>query len=1192
MADQNVFDGSVKDYTFPLPSADYSQSPISVQAPYLVDASGVDGRVKGGIRSFPGFRSLRISEAYPTSFAGSGNSEPNGPLLVGPGINHTDDGTTVSYKFLELQFKREAAARKDRVKFFKAVSFFKDWQESALVSGFIMVIPYYGPWANDNNPGLPYEPDAETFGTASECDVAVFVYWDDAQYVIDDYITTAQDRYLPGGWRARIISRPRYYNDTSETWDGLSDTCFLNVSDMDVSSEGRYCYIVNPTLMSGITDDVAQYWGSSDHITTVVHPTYGTERGESDSVTGPCVLYWDDESSFVRVRPFANKLDYPVLGRDPIYDDVVDVVDGNDIMHATESVPVVYAPGDGAGGPPDEDDGEYGWLFDEGGDPDPDRNYIKFGITLYSTKFDIRTPMVEWDTTFNTHDEEDLWRYAVVVLGVHADAWSQEYDKVEVWRSPRSDTTSGTTLLYREQYLDLPETMPTYSVYHDKALALGDDPDFPTSTTDDQYRNYLVFFGHTNAERIFNNLPDATNMPDTGLGIGSSEYKDVLQQRMWARWDLYADGVGEYPDYDLAVHSAVTFAENTDGSSDVLLLARTIYNALWDFTGDIDENTSKFRVMNQVGFAVTSRGSRQIEDPYGVSDGVCPREPFVSPRLRWTSLAIPSPENFSAVENRWYPDRPVGMVWGVEVLGDTTFVMGTIELMALKRIGARLASKPVGRGIVPVNRCCWCKAGSILFVLTRDGLVGVDAGASAVRPVTQLNNILLSDAEWGRELVQQTDGDWPPIGMVYDAVGDCLFIWNRERKEALCFWLKTGNVTRLQDFVWEMGTRGNVRNGILVFSPYESPPTGRENTQFVKYPPLDRAFFVCERCLGHSTSQTTAKFVSYDIFYADFDPQPEPEVWWFRNEALAREINGSWTMHGNPGLVHYDYAGDDGDMAKRVLTGIGENARAGSIYDVGGMPSFDVPLIDPPGNASELEDYTEDTYRFVKRMRGSVVHLFSADGTAHYRRLLYDIVIPSVVGEDYDYMSYMLYPSLTSEEVTALGTGFKYAVAPVVMRVVTPSLGQTGRRTVITSGKSEFDVMSVRYFYPDWSDKVNYPTPFFTGEDDGSNLMAFLIGYNQQDGELSTYSTYGPDHTTTGDTEMAAFTRHMCSPGRLTLKGKGKMRATRKPGDAAAKCAFGGESVVMGVEMYPTGCLVELRGLQVHGSILPAQRRS
>jgi hypothetical protein len=403
-------------YSFPAPTADYSQDALGVRHPALLDATGVDGRVRGKLRSFPGFRRLGISD---------------GVLMVGPGVTHlAADGETHEWKFWKPELLRwnnygtPVDSRTDAgVTFFKYVEFQKDKTTGKKVSGFVICLPYSGPTGGTANPGLPA-------GTNHTHPRLFLIYWDQ-----DDI--TVNSNTLGSGWRCRILTGMN--NGTSNT--APVPTVYLER--LGVSHFGTSVYFVSNKLLHFMSGPSDTSWGC-DPVTD----------GSGDRVTSEAVvLFWGEDAgasgySYPIFRQMSSEVDL-VNDRPTIVGDVYDTATlgtvGAGLITARNS------------------------LFFSTLEPDDAGNYEKVvtafevGVTFRDSRTSRRSQMVwvtrkeyAWALTGTGIDTAKRFAY-ILNVAVPIEFWDKyRFDTIEVWRSiPGDGDTDGA--FYLEQSLYVPD---------------------------------------------------------------------------------------------------------------------------------------------------------------------------------------------------------------------------------------------------------------------------------------------------------------------------------------------------------------------------------------------------------------------------------------------------------------------------------------------------------------------------------------------------------------------------------------------------------------------------------------------------------------------------------------------------------------------------------------------------------------
>jgi hypothetical protein len=976
---------------------------------------------------------LGLNEAY----------DYEGPLLVGPGIDHKSDASTISWKHLPIYL---TAGSDERVKFIKALELTKGAGTSATVSGFVMMIPYHGPmWdgASAYNKGLPRTGYEAAYGVVRY--VVVYVYWDDAEYTV----TAGGSETKSAGWRARILNQ----SCTGTSLPG-TEVSAQAPTNMDVAYEGQLGYITNPDVCG--TD--AQYWGSP----------YRVASDERDNVTGIGAMYYDSDLSYVTFRSFGDGF---AEAEQPRFDkhEYGDADSGRIYRYDTH---LIGDPGEGGRGD-----------FLTAGDTN---ETFTVGVTLYRTTDANRTQMYSEDHVTILAGSTSMLAHTFLFL--HESIWSAGWDRVELWRSVRN----GAGLLFRESYSDLP-ALPAYD-------ATQDGPD-------SEYRRFLVIWGAAS------------------IALARWDISHITAEDWWEE--------GKWRDACLK-----------DGKPDSQLLNQEYYDYVFEYDGDPPSNATRVSIDNQVSMVIDAKGDN--------SDETTSARPVVPPFLRWSSLGIPNPEKYSDTENRWRPDAPIGMVYGLETAGDTTFVVGTRGITATRRVGSRMSFNRLEGDLAPVNRWCYCVAAGRLVTLSRGGVFLINGYDNSITPMLTANRLLLGSDEWGSELTKESQSLYPAIGIAFDPSGNCLYIWNSNRLECLCVWLTTGYVTRLFDFPWTMGVQGVV-------------PTVRFDSGGTRYDGHygERAYFLGER--GATETHESADEERYvDLYYGDFSP-----------EVLMRTDDvreyGCYTMHGRIGR---QWNGTE-EASIELLNGT--------------IVVMDREYVVV---ASQASDYGTDIVKELnRRLVGGYLHLWNSEDTLHVRRQILGVTTYESGGTHY--FKVYIGPTLSLAAATALSGG-TWSLAPVTMRVI-PSLvsvedSTQGQWYSIVSLGSQLDFVATRGVMPSSGTGPNYTA-------DVTGMKIYAVGWRLNDALLTDEGSYGPDAPVYNPSilkvlEWGESANPYTSLGRIREVVRTAVTASRKNKDTTTALQFAGDDVTGGLEAYPSGVQVALRGIRLNGNILAGSRRT
>lgn len=579
------------------------------------------------------------------------------------------------------------------------------------------------------------------------------------------------------------------------------------------------------------------------------------------------------------------------------------------------------------------------------------------------------------------------------------------------------------------------------------------------------------------------------------------------------------------------------------GVSTYGLMMQPMYDGVWEFTAKPPHDGNKLLVHQDTCFMVNGLVYNS-------------NTPYVRPRMRWSSLIIPRPENFADTDNNYFPDEEVGLVYGICRAGDMYFVPGTRCTLSFRRNGDRLAFSNVGENLAPVSRFAYTVGGNRYFVLTKEGIYVVDANDGSVQPMEALNHELLADERWGRELLMNFDQMIPSIGLEYDESGDVLIVRNLNRSEAVLVSMKTGFVTKVHDFPWTLSTQG------------QSPSHTADGTAWSEGERVSKAFFVGEQSLTQGQNVNDPYF---DIFYIDFAPdRPVSSSTYYYSQRPV-------TMHGDPGVVEFNGSPSFGRVEGSLLSG--------DIYEVltesGGESKFKID-VELGGQADLMLD------RLQRKLLGGFVHLFSEDGETHVRRQIHWIEADADTRA-----TFVLYPALSAAEITALDGG-RYAVCPVVVRVIPPIIQSNGNMANVSSGSILMDVLAVRSAKPvagvTW---VNVA--------DAVNMQMFAVGYDRESRDLAVADSYGGYGTQ--DVAFSLGTDDVTGnyivafpspppPGRFKEVERTRVTPSRYESETAFGLRFNTTTGCVGVEAYPTATLLELHSLKIAVNIQPGNRRS
>jgi hypothetical protein len=621
------------------------------------------------------------------------------------------------------------------------------------------------------------------------------------------------------------------------------------------------------------------------------------------------------------------------------------------------------------------------------------------------------------------------------------------------------------------------------------------------------------------------------------------------------------------------------------GQFDNALMQLATYDGVWEFA-DAPPTTA--------GRVLTDRQATFMVD--GMADD--PGVGFVPTRLRWTSLALPRPENFSDRNNLWYPDEDVGMVFDVAKVSDLVFIIGTRGLVAVQRAGDRLNVSSVGKDLCPVNRFCWAVSGDALWILTRSGLKRVSGYDGAVEEVPALNRELLSIGRWGRWLSQMNSALVPPIGMAYDGAGQCLIIWNVMLQEALVYWTTTGLTTKLADWCWGRGTQAQAVYSRMFYRAENNQQIAVEQGQ------QHRAFFMGEAAAALGPTGYTSYL---DIFTPNFG----------HDSLIWKELGYNdpcATMHGDAGwsdwttstaFVSFAYWPVYGNrVIEKFLTG---TLTTMSLGETTASLTF---AISAAGTYGHLD--AADGARMAQRFSNAYIHLFAeaqsyTGVTHHYRRVLYDVSVSTA-----DLLVHLkVFPGFSAAQKTLIElwhatAGSRYVVAPIPVRIV-PGLLPGGRpgpgkRISVNGGELDMDPVLARLDYVQG-------TYGMVNSDDLTGMPLFAVGYAQQWTALTAAPALTGEYLQdlvagiTLDSDLHPFrTNHQISdtwfrglpffqtPCRFYEMKRAKITPSRNSRTAAFALPFAASEATVGIEAYPSGVVIDFRGLRVTGQAMPASK--
>jgi hypothetical protein len=1100
---------------FPLPSANYNAAELSVMHPQLLDCAGIDGRFEGALRSFPGFRAVGIAEAYHNVDTG----EALGPMLVGPHHTHVRPALEITYD------------------------------------------------TASENPTVSYDLENLTLtlvdGSGTTVRPLAAVGWTTA--LLKDWFDTA----APSGWSAVLST-----DEDGTTKMGALAPMEGNVGTVDGSATDFTLEAMDwvhwPMKYDGQTQKIQFF----KYIEFLKEASFSDLGNRSGMVSG-FVMFWKDyEGPLLADTPGMSDDDDPRSGQDLVvflyYDDEAYPLPYRDLSAYTNTATK-----------------EAGW-----------RVRILTPNEYNPASAGIRDTEA---TSFTTMDVT-AWGTAAYLCNTHglADDDNAAVNLGQVWGSsnPASsvadeDTVEGTNAVLEwdmtYHYPRLRQMGPVLLTGSEPKLvtaATGTTDGVPTIAT---VGGKIGFQGAGGSELAIRVGVSFYNSKTNSRSLMYEQDVVVINpgavQCLYARinihedtWDLYdrievwrspagATGVlfrehtralgSAPPAFDAAIDPSADVSQfvvtwgvldvtaatwnarltiNTyrgafivEGLDNYGVMQQLPFNGVYEFAANPPTDCSRLLVDNQICYAVASAGTPYFH--------------WVPPRLRWTSLAIPNPENFADAYNLWRPDEHCGMVYDLVKAGDTIFILGTRTVVATRRSGSRLAISAVGDDYAPVTRRAWTVGGDTLFMLTKEGIVAMSGIDGSITPIQSLNRALLSYEGWGQELLQDiAERDSIDIGMAYDEAGGCLFIWNVKRQEAFVYWSATGRTTRLYDFTFQWATRG------YMFSPGMMAL---------------RSFLA-----GSWTQGQSSQGAHFEIYFPDFTPGVSAE------QDTGGLLTG--TAKGMMGETLVLDGGVPTNLDATVRTGVVTSFThySGALYRV----TKDVGLVISSAAKTRLR----------RRLLGSTVHVFTADGQGHARGWIDEVNFPSDTSFEY----VVNLPTKTTPPLSQFGEGVTYSVAPVVVRVVpafvTTENQEIGNDKTLISGQIKMDVVAVRKFASDSSAQ----SVDWIGTADAIGLNAIGAGLRLIESSLEDADSYGPSNLEFNPDPQFAYRIPFDAPGRLEEITRDRITPDRQEGKTAFKLQFSGNHVTTGLELYCSGVQVELQALRLIGIIKPSARRS
>ncbi|MFQ5471387.1 MAG: hypothetical protein ACE5FA_00685 [Dehalococcoidia bacterium] len=721
------------------PTGAYGRTLESVSAPNLIEVAGVDGRFPGSLRTYPGLRGCLINGR-------DGQVGPElgvqfeGPVIMGPGVDHDP---------AVLRWKIRCRSSND-VLFFREMSFRKAKGDARVVHGFVVVLPYTGPFwdgvtatnkglprfftgisgtatsasANLIDSGNPFVPllGKEGRRVVNKTDgsfgvMTKYVGIDELETTLeggtantwglgDSYVVEIDRRvaafvywddeprtFVGGsvdeGWRVRIL------NNTEV--GGAEKSVGASVTNLDTSFWAEYGYVVWAQMLA----TGAQEWGGPDRLAS------------EDSASGPAVIYWDTTNNYPAVRSMGQQL--------------------TSVTEPTAQTDVVSLPKWEDNTPASGTDGR---ILNVAANAN-----FNVAFSFYDSGNGVRSALFH-DTTMTAIADQKGWVYGE--FNFHTDTWNL-YDHLELWRS----FPGNPGVFYREKLVALP-SLPG----HDAAKDHGGT----------SWRTFVLTWGGDVVASMITRL--------TAVFTLAANYRNDFVVQGLTNWGV---------------------------------LLQLPYDGVWDFVQEPPADTSRVVVNDDVSFIIGDRADVLAADFVDTQ--------LVPPRLRWSSLVVPKPENFSDLANLWFPDRKAGDIYELVRVGESVLVLGTLGIMAIRPSGDRLVIGEIGRGLAVIGREAWDVGGSTLFALTSKGLMAIDTAQNQVRPFASLNSMLLGSrlTDWSRRMAEMAGGrhsfveetnlsgslSGMEISVAYDEVSDAVYVSDPYAGDAFVVWLSTGGVTRL-----------------------------------------------------------------------------------------------------------------------------------------------------------------------------------------------------------------------------------------------------------------------------------------------------------------------------------------------------------------------------------------------------------
>jgi hypothetical protein len=443
-------------------------------------------------------------------------------------------------------------------------------------------------------------------------------------------------------------------------------------------------------------------------------------------------------------------------------------------------------------------------------------------------------------------------------------------------------------------------------------------------------------------------------------------------------------------------------------------------------------------------------------------------------------------------------------------------------------------------------------------VLTTKGLMAVSSVDGSVAPVEEVGWIVTALDAWGPELTLDGTGYRTTIRLAYDGAADCLYVINVNRMEALCVWVSTGAVTRLYDFTWQMATQGAIRG------------VGDSD---VGKPTRERAFFCFE--LGCNTPLPGADWDAFphllDVFYADVCPSPPASS---NDYALGCTA----TMHGLAVGMS-----ESGSSITRLETELLQGTIPAAAFTAPDTYGLSLLAFTPAGG----NPGGSTTIMLVKRrFNGALVHLVSADGLTHVRRMLSSC---DIVGGK---VRLYLYPTLSTDEKAAL-VGGTWALAPIVFCLKTAPLYVQpdiflGSVASITGMSIVGDFIFARQYFS--HDHSEFRQVVLVRDVARTVLWAFAESVRED--ALAVEDACRVPYLRNEACDAASLEAIVGQAwklpiGRFREVVRQRLTVSRQERSSTARLQVKGQSVCLGVEALLCGVVYELRGLRALGSVVP-----